>query len=172
MWYSKSVGLVAVVAAFLASLTCNVMARGVGQGEHEADTRGGLLFGGGYSYAAGVGQGQFEPAGPDAAAVPSGINIFAVGQAQHDAQEYYYAPSFDVNSRYELATFIATQPSAGREVVSDPHYRYANGKWFYQMPDNSWMRWENGIWVNAERTVTNPPKPVPIASRTLPGERR
>jgi len=67
---------------------------------------------------------------------------------------------------------IAAQPSRGvriateRSIVSDPHYRYSNGTWFYQMPDNQLVRWDNGKWVNADQTAIVQPNVGPIAERT------
>jgi hypothetical protein len=172
MCYKQSVGILAIAAAFLPSLACNAMARGVGQGEHEADSGGGVPFGGGYTYSGGVGQGQYGAGGAYGAAVPSGINSLAVGQAQHEAQGYYYSPGFEANSRSGTRNIAASQPRRGCVVVSDPHYRYANGVWFYQMPDNSWMRWENGTWVNANQTATVRPNVGPIAGHTAPHTER
>ena len=103
------------------------------------------------------------------AAVPSGINSFAVGQAQHDVPSYYNTPAFEFTPLNGAENLVASQPREGRVVVSDWRYCYANGEWFYQMLDNSWMRWENGTWVNA---ATTQPNVARIASPTLQIERR
>jgi hypothetical protein len=174
MWYMKSVGIFAIVAAYLSSPPCNAMARGVGQGEHEADSGGGVAFGGGYSYSGGVGQGHYGPGGPYGAAVPSGIDSSAVGQAQHEGRGYYQsAPAIESRPLVGSSSVIAARRGLGVRVVVDPHYRYADGIWFYQMPDNSWVRWDNGKWVNADQTVSVQPSAGPIAKRiTLDAGRR
>jgi hypothetical protein len=162
MWYTKSVGSFVIAAACLSWLACNAMARGVGQGEHEADSGGGFSFGGGYKFSGGVGQGHYGPGGPYGAAVPSGMDTSAVGQAQHGgggSGYYQSAPALESSPVIGSSSLIAARPSGG-----DPHYRFANGVWFYQMPDNSWVRWENGSWVKNDSAV-------PAQRTTAPVER-
>src|SRR5580700_4808658 len=117
MCYTKPIGVFAILVLSFSALACNVMARGVGQGEHEADSGTSYSFGGGYSYSGGVGQGHYGPGGACGAAVPSGINSFAVGQAQHDAGGNYYMPAYESNSLVGTANMIASQPS-GRSVAA------------------------------------------------------
>jgi hypothetical protein len=33
----------------------------------------------------------------------------------------------------------------------DPRYRWANGHWFYSMPGNRWMTYENNGWVDTDQ---------------------
>jgi hypothetical protein len=179
MWYVKSVGIFVIAAACLPLLGNNAMARGYGQGEHEADSGGAGVFsggGGGYGYSGGGGggQGQEGPGGSGGVYVASGIDGGAVGQAQVDGGNgsgyYQSAPAFESSPLMGPNTMIAGQPNGGYQVAIPPGYRYVAGTWFYQMPDNSWVRFENGAWMTnnnvalaqansttAERTVASDP---------------
>jgi hypothetical protein len=157
MWYVKSAGFFAVGAVWLCLAAGHAMAGGVGQGEHEADSGvGAVHYGGGYRYGGGggVGQGQEGPGGSSGAYVDSGINTQGIGQSQHDAGGFFQsAPVFEASPLSEQRSMIAVQPEDGYRVATDPHYRFANGMWFYQMPNDRWVRWENGTWVDYNSTA-------------------
>jgi hypothetical protein len=62
---------------------------------------------------------------------------------------------------------IAVQPEDGYRVATDPHYRFANGMWFYQMPNDRWVRWENGTWVDYNSTAIAQQNSGSSAARTF-----
>jgi hypothetical protein len=156
MWYFKAVGISVVAAACLPLLANNAIARGAGQGEHEADSGGVSIYRGGggsygYSGGGGGGQGQEGPGGSSGVNVASGIDGSAVGQAQHGgggSGYYQSAPAFESSPLIGPNTMIAGQPNGTFQVAVDPRYRSVNGTWFYQLPDNRWARFENGNWVD------------------------
>ena len=86
-----------------------------------------------------------------AAFVYSGTNNQLAGQGQHELiNGFQAAPAFKPTPVAEQGAMIATaqpvQPENGVQVAGDSHYRYADGMWFYQLANNSWVRWENGGW--------------------------
>jgi hypothetical protein len=169
----KLVGAFAVGAACFWLAANQVMARGYGQGEHEVDSGvGSLRYGGGANtnYAdGGVGQGQEGPGGSNGAYVLSGANSLLAGQGQHEAGgELQAAPVFDVTPAAEQGSMIATvQPDSGVRIAADPNYRFANGMWFYQMPNNRWVRWENGAWAGYNSSAIASQNSGVSASRTF-----
>lgn len=168
MWYVKSAGIFVVAAVCFSLVGSNAMVRGGGQGEHEADSGGAVYGGGGYSGGGGGGQGQEGPGGSGGVYVGGGIDSSAVGQAQVDggngggSYQFQSSPAFEYSPLVGPNTMIAGQPYETYQVAVDPHYRYVNGTWFYQMPDNSFVRFDNGKWVNDNQNAG------PIASRTTP----
>lgn len=158
MRYFKSVGMFIAVVS-LALLGNEAMARGGGQGEHEADSGGGSIYagGGGGFGGGGAGQGQEGPGGSGGAAVSSGFDSNAVGQAQFGGGSgfyngggggFYSAPAFESSPLVGPNTMIAGQPNGSNQVAIDPRYQNVNGTWFYLVTDNRWARFENGNWVD------------------------
>jgi hypothetical protein len=172
MWYVKCAGVFAAGAVCLFLVGNDAMARGVGQGEHEADS-GNVVqyghYGNGFSYGGGgVGQGQEGPGGSSGAYVYSGTNSQAVGQSQHDAGgSFQAAPAFEASPLFDQASMIAGQPRDAHRFATDPGYRFANGMWFYQMPDDRWVVWENGTWQDYNNAAIAEQNSGSSAARTF-----
>ncbi len=108
--------------------------------------------------------------------VYSGTNNQLAGQGQHELiNGFQAAPAFEPTPVAEQGAMIATaqpvQPENGVQVAGDSHYRYADGMWFYQLANNSWVRWENGGWheYNANAIASENSGAVPrVSSLTSP----
>jgi hypothetical protein len=67
-------------------------------------------------------------------------------------------------------TALAQQTSGAieRKAPTDSRYSFANGTWFYQLPDDRWVRWENGGWVNHNTAAAMEQIPAPVARLAVP----
>ena len=59
-----------------------------------------------------------------------------------------------------LPSAAGTPTPAATDSVDRSRYRYYNGRWWYLLPDNRWVYWENGAWVNYVPPAVGAPAPT------------
>lgn len=146
MSYLKLVLVLAGAASIGLLPNGRAAARGVGQAEHDADN----FISGSYSGGAGMDTSKVGQAQQEARYVGGGYGVSAgpdtskVGQAQEDdvGNRGYSRPLFFGEGR----SLIAGQSPGTGPVASNPRYGFADGHWWYWLPSDQWVFWENGAW--------------------------
>ena len=70
---------------------------------------------------------------------------------------------------------VLAQQNAGpveHKAATDSRYSFASGTWYYQLPDDRWVRWEKGAWVENNIAATTQRAPGPVARTPVPFIRR
>jgi hypothetical protein len=64
----------------------------------------------------------------------------------------------------QISTTLPSSAAAPTPAVAEPvdrsRYRYQDGRWWYLLPDNRWVYWENGAWVNYTPPAVGAPVPA------------